>query len=349
MYPLKHILKDIFLFPIDYYSNKKNIKSVRNVTVAVTHKCNIRCEMCYFKNELSNKKEMSLSLFKKVIDEIKRYKPCVILSGGEPFTHKNIIEMMEYAKKANLPVQIFTNGTLVDENNAKRLTSLNLDYINFTLLGNPNQHDIISNTRKTFEKFYANLKYFAENRKNTKVILNYTITPLNYKNLDYALELGNLLGLDGIRYQHYNFLLSNEIKKNNETMKEMFNQVSSTNEIENNFNNIAEMGEYLSSYIHKLKEKTNIPIQWAPTLTEMEIRNWYSTENFKTQRKCFFPWRGILIDANGKIYPCSKIYLELGSIEGLEILSVWNNTIMQSFRKKLKDKLYPACSRCCKL
>jgi MoaA/NifB/PqqE/SkfB family radical SAM enzyme len=92
-----------------------------------------------------------------------------------------------------------------------------------------------------------------------------------------------------------------------------------------------------------------IPVQWAPTLTEKELFNWYSQSKFNTHRKCLYPWRGIVVDADEKIYPCSKIYLELGDTKDQDIITVWNSVTMKKFRNKLKKRLFPACSRCCKL
>jgi len=93
----------------------------------------------------------------------------------------------------------------------------------------------------------------------------------------------------------------------------------------------------------------DINVQWAPMLSDDEINNWYSGKQISTSRKCLYPWRGIHIDADGKVYPCTKIYFEIGNTEGNNVLDVWNNDNMKMFRKQLKSKLYPACSRCCKL
>ena len=349
LYPLSSIIKDIFLFPLDYYSNNKDIKTIRNLTIVITNRCNIRCQMCYFHNELKNRYLLPFEQYKQVIDAVSSSRPCVILTGGEPFTHPRLLDMVAYAKFRYLPVQIFTNGTLLKPAYVDKLVDLGLDYINFTLLGNEISHPMVALVPKSYDLFIENLAYFAAHRGKTKIVLNYTITPQSFNDIEHAVKVAKQYKLDGIRFQHYNFLHSSEIEAQENVMKRIFNQSISLNEIQDE-SIYSEMAMKILAFIKGLKEESvDIPIQWAPTLTELEILNWYSSQKFDTQRKCLYPWRGILVDADGKIYPCSKIYLPLGDLNQEDVYSVWNSEDMKFFRKHLRQKLFPACSRCCKL
>jgi sulfatase maturation enzyme AslB (radical SAM superfamily) len=179
--------------------------------------------------------------------------------------------------------------------------------------------------------------------------LNYTVTPRGLNDLEHAVELIKRLKLDGLRIQHYNFLTQSEFESQSMVIEDLLDTNSSTNEIEC-IEDLEGMAGQLISLKKQLSGQLNgIPIQWAPTLVDNEIKEWYSKNNFVTVRKCLFPWRGILVDANGKIYPCSKIYLELGDLERQNVFSAWNSETMKLFRGRLKQSLYPACSRCCKL
>ncbi len=349
MYPLKIIIKDIFLFPADYFINGKKIKTVRNVTFFITHKCNIRCKMCYFKEGLKDVKEMPLSLFKQIIDQIKKTNTSIQFGGGEPFMHPNILEMIEYTKKAGLPTQIFTNGILVTKDIADVLVKLGVEYINFTLLGNEETHSQVANVPNSYKKFYNNLEYLASNRKNSQIILNYTFSPWSFNDYHHAFELVKNLKLDGLRLQHYMYLLPEEIVLQHKVMKKIFNKEvkSIIEEYDKDVSKMAIELIKLKKFIKK--DFGDINVQWAPMLSDDEINNWYSGKQISTSRKCLYPWRGIHIDADGKVYPCTKIYFEIGNTEGNNVLDVWNNDNMKMFRKQLKSKLYPACSRCCKL
>ena len=349
MYPLSAIIADIFLFPLDYFFNRRRITAVRNVTLAITHRCNMRCAMCYFNKKLDIECDLPLSLYKRVIDSVKKSRPCIILSGGEPFLHPHLINMVDYAKSLGLAVQIFTNGTLITPSLTEALVKAKLDYINFSLLGNEVSHSLVTNTPDAYGRFINNLEYFAARRQGTKIILNYTITPDGIKDIGHALKLAMRYKLDGLRIQHYNFLSPSDFRKQAGRMEAVFQAGPLVNEIEGpkEFNNLA--AEVIDFKKRLSRDSKGIPIQWAPDLSNAEIRNWYSDEEFNTGRKCLFPWRGILVDADGKIYPCSKIYLPCGDIKKQDLFKAWNSQDMQKFRKALKKNLFPACSRCCKL
>jgi len=349
MYPLSSIAKDIVLFPIDYYFKRRPITSVRNLTFAITHQCNLRCEMCYFIEEIGNKNEISLEVYRKVIDSAKKSKPCVILSGGEPFAHRDILKMVDYAKSQGLPVQIFTNGILVKPEMADALIGMNLDYINFTLLGNEKSHSKVAQVPTAYTKFRANLEYISKIRGNTKIIINFTVTPTAIDDIYHLIELAKLYRPDGLRIQHYNYLLPEEFKAHAECMTRLFHDDSPIHEIEDAADHSI-IAEKLKKFERiASRDVPDIPIQWTPTLTHDEMDNWYSGKKFQTKRGCMFPWRGILIDAEAKIYPCSKIYLEYGDAKVDELFDVWNGERSNRFRDKIKDGLLPACSRCCKL
>lgn len=349
MYPLSVMAKDALLFPLDYMSDGKKIGTVRNITFVITHRCNIRCEMCYFHEELNNSHVLPLDVFTKVVDETAHCRPCIQLTGGEPFTHPQLLEMVEYAKSKGLPVQIFSNGTLAAPHIADRLVALGLDYMNFTLLGNETSHSEVARVPGSYEKLAANLAYFAANRGRTLVILNYTITPRALGDIDHAFELVRRHKLDGLRIQHYMYLLPREFEAQDKVMQRLFGMQSVTHEAEC-VQDVSFMAERLLELKARIgREYPEMQVQWAPTLTDEEIRHWYSMQPFRTERKCLFPWRGLQVDADGRIYPCSKIYLDLGDARETPVFEAWNADSMAAFRRFLKKGLYPACSRCCRL
>lgn len=350
MYPLSVVLKDVVLFPLDYHLKRRPIRAVRNVTVAITHQCNIRCTMCYFHEELSNRKVLPLEVFQRFIDQVAVSRPCVILSGGEPFTHPRLLDMVAHAKGKGLPVQIFTNGVMVRPEKADRLAELGLDYIDFTLLGNSVTHDRVAQSPGAYGRLLENLAYFAAHRRETRLILNFTITPDAIDDLEHAVELTRRFQLDGLRIQHYNFLRPGEHESQARVMEAVFGASAGTNEIVDDHLRIAGMAAKIAAFQARLPELLpDIPVQWAPDLTDEELEHWYADTPFKSARACLFCWRGMLLDADGVLYPCSKIYLPLGSVAGEDPLTVWNNPRMERFREHLQAGGYPACSRCCKL
>lgn len=348
MYPLKQIFKDAFLFPVDYFVKDRDINTVRNITMSITHRCNIKCTMCYYHLNLYENKDMTMETFTKIIDQVAPSRPGVLLNGGEPFMHKGLVDFIRYAKSKKLPVQIFTNGTLMKPEVMDELFELGLDYLNVTLLGNREIHDQIALVKGSYDRLVNNLTYAAKHKKKTKIILNYTITPESIDSLQEPVRLAQELDLDGVRYQHYNFLTDAELMAQQRAMKQVMNaENSQTNEVIQQ-NDVTGMGPRLKLFASELKSN-KFPVQWAPTLSEDEIDNWYSQDKFKTKRTCIFAWRGLQVEYDGTLNPCSKIYNSLGNIAQEDVFKVWNSQGMKTFRNSLKKRPFPACSRCCKL
>lgn len=350
MYPLSAMAKDLVLFPLDFFLSDRDIRSVRNLTVAITHKCNIRCEMCYFHKELGNRAELPLEVFTMVVDALAPSRPCVILSGGEPFTHPRLLEMAAYVKGKGLPLQIFTNGTLATPERLNELSRIGLDYLNVTLLGDETTHDQVACVPGSYARLVANLAAFAPSRGKTRLMLNYTITPRSVHTMGHAVDLAQRFGLDGVRFQHYNYLRPEEMAAHDRAMQRDYGLPCQANEIENDPGSLEGMGQAIKAFAGSLSASAKgVAVQWAPTLSDAEIDTWYGPEPFTTKRGCLYPWRGVLVDADAKVFPCSKIYMELGDLTREGVFSAWNGAGMRAFRKNLKKGLYPACARCCKL
>lgn len=84
--------------------------------------CNLKCKHCY--NESSPKSNVYLSFddFKAICMQLKSVGiEKVQLIGGEPFCHKNILVMLEYASSLFSFVEVFTNGTLINLETCKFL------------------------------------------------------------------------------------------------------------------------------------------------------------------------------------------------------------------------------------
>jgi organic radical activating enzyme len=101
----------------------KLLKGNRYIAIKPTIKCNLRCDYCSVIN--ANKyydvdyptpppyKEMPPEYWMKVI---KRVKPDLItFTGGEPGLYKGLAEVVNYAVKQGILIQILSNLTVLDE------------------------------------------------------------------------------------------------------------------------------------------------------------------------------------------------------------------------------------------
>lgn len=105
------------LDPIHSVTNKGSYQ-LTNIEVAITNRCNLRCEHCGVGNLLSEKETRDISLQALInrLDEISTLKTLNI-TGGEPFSDLNTIQdyvvpLLKYAKLRGLITQMNSNLTL---------------------------------------------------------------------------------------------------------------------------------------------------------------------------------------------------------------------------------------------
>ncbi|PZF71764.1 radical SAM protein [Taibaiella soli] len=84
--------------------------------IEITNLCNLKCKHCYANSQYRRKNEMSTSMIFQLLDEFGEMGVLqVFLTGGEIFTHKDAVEIINYAATKNFTTQVFTNGILLTE------------------------------------------------------------------------------------------------------------------------------------------------------------------------------------------------------------------------------------------
>lgn len=110
------------------------------VIVDVTNVCNMRCTHCphsaIAKGDGYKATFMKDSLFRKIVDEMAEHRADLlrIASDGESLLHPDVIPMLRYAKgRLECPVNLTTNGMLLEENVAGDLLDMGLDLIDVSI------------------------------------------------------------------------------------------------------------------------------------------------------------------------------------------------------------------------
>jgi MoaA/NifB/PqqE/SkfB family radical SAM enzyme len=104
--------------------------SLARVYVEPTTRCNLRCLTCIRNvwDELQG--TMSGATFARVMDGVREVspRPTVFFGGfGEPFAHPDLLAMLAEAKAAGCPVELITNGTMLDGSTRRELVRIGLD------------------------------------------------------------------------------------------------------------------------------------------------------------------------------------------------------------------------------
>lgn len=117
-----------------------------SVYFTVTRWCDRGCPYCYQGLADRVNTDMPVDKADLVLDRIRAVNPdCQInVTGGEPFSHEHIFEILELLEAKRLKFVILTNGTYIDEQVARRLKRLEqFRYIQISLDGiSPETHEM---------------------------------------------------------------------------------------------------------------------------------------------------------------------------------------------------------------
>lgn len=113
-----------------------------HIDIEISSACNLRCPMCYtitdeFKEKV-NVGMMEFELYKKLIDECASHNLYSIRISfrGESFIHKDIFQMIKYAKDAGIKeVSSLTHGGMLNEEKFGKLIELGLDWLTISFDG----------------------------------------------------------------------------------------------------------------------------------------------------------------------------------------------------------------------
>lgn len=146
--------------------------------------CNFRCGFCLHALDrerhgyISDVPFMDMGLYRKCIDDMRGFdrqlKMLRFAAIGEPLLHRNIAEMVRYAKQADVAqsVDIVTNAALLTPELSDRLIDAGLDRLRISVEGLSGE-DYRKNAGREidFDRFVEQIRYFYEHSGGTHVYI----------------------------------------------------------------------------------------------------------------------------------------------------------------------------------
>ncbi len=106
------------------------------VTVELTNDCNVSCTFCNRQKIDMKIGYMKDELYYKIVDEMAEHPPIKMVPffRGEPLMHPHIISFIKYAKEKGIgPIQMASNGLLLNDKMQDELIETGIDYVSFSL------------------------------------------------------------------------------------------------------------------------------------------------------------------------------------------------------------------------
>lgn len=184
---------------LDYHQKS----GITRVQIEPTQRCNYSCEMCPIDelNPLETKKDLTLDEFKLIISNLPSSVNTICMSGlGEPFLNKDYISMAKYAKEKGYLLEVYNNGSMFKEEILKFA-----DFIYFSV--DAFDEELIKVLRKgvKYDKLFDSIKqsviYRDKIKSSLKVMINFTISNKNYKEIPLLFEACQTLNINLVQIQ----------------------------------------------------------------------------------------------------------------------------------------------------
>jgi len=173
----------------------------------LTNRCNLSCRHCYAdaNSTCSGRgEELSTQEAKRVIDDLARLDVLVlILSGGEPMLREDLYQLASYAREQGISCALSTNGTLIDEAQARKIGESGVRYVGISIDGGKDQHDEFRGRRGAYEASLQGIRLARE--VGIKVGLRFSLTSYTASQLPFVFDLFEHESLKKLYISHLNY------------------------------------------------------------------------------------------------------------------------------------------------
>ena len=126
--------------------------------------------------------------------------PVVLFSGGEPLLRRDFFELADYARQQGMRIALSTNGTLITEEAAGRLSDLGFAEVGISLDGVGAKNDRFRGRDGAYQSALAGIRNCVS--RGLRVSLRLTITRLNYQEIPAILQLVEDEGIGRVCIYH---------------------------------------------------------------------------------------------------------------------------------------------------
>lgn len=171
-------------------------KAVDNISIAITHMCNLKCIHCMVDADFGggNEDYFDTATICSFLDNIIATNPnSIALTGGEPMLRPDFMTILEYLRN-NYKGQIIlmTNATLFTADNVQAITS-RVNSIDISLDGADEPSCAIIRGKGVFEKVVKNIKLIQSTGFN-KINVSMVLSTNNTRYVKHFFELNKSLG-----------------------------------------------------------------------------------------------------------------------------------------------------------
>jgi MoaA/NifB/PqqE/SkfB family radical SAM enzyme len=311
-------------------------------------------ESMFYKNLIgqeAGQNNLPFDNFKKLIDDVKAFRPFISVTSTEPLLYPDIISAISYVRKSDLHMNMTTNGYLL-ERHAKDIVKSGLDRLTVSLDGPPAIHNSIRGLPDAYERVLKGIDAIVEEKKRQGKVsplinVNCTISNLNVGHLYQFVEALPLNCINQVGFMTMVFCTKNLADKHNEQFGHIYPATETC--LSGGIDPAKTDVDLMYHELQKIQSTFNSKVVYYFPLKKKWLKTYFTQpDEFMNSNQCVFPWYAAQITSSGDFIGLTRCYATtFGNLADGKFLDVWNGQKMRKFRKDLgRHKRFTACTRC---
>jgi len=308
---IENVISDTTFFSPPSARPAYQTSALKIVQFSLVSECNLKCIYCYATDRPESKNKLTREDHFKLVDDINAISKdsAIVFTGGEPLLSPYVVELGEYAKSIGNQVHLLTNGTLINEENAKMISET-FDLIKISLDGSTSGIHEFHRGRGSFDKTLKAINLLIQ--QDAPIQISMTVTQKNIHDIDAMTKKF------GSRLTFAPLFVAGRAKLNKElpiTGKEYYEALSSVNGVK--------PLSYLCSSLASSKQKRIM--------------------------KCAIGDGEISISETGDVYPCQLLHFPqfcAGNIRERSLKSIYETSDKLKACKELTVLKVAGCKKC---
>jgi len=325
-------------------------------TFEPTMACNLACPFCYQRDYRKNvlKKMLATQLttneIKNIFTKLRPHMKSLGLVGGEIFVRKDMLELLRFFDSLDIPINIVTNGVLIDKAVAKKLKGIkNLEAICYSIHGLENTHDKSVGRKGAFNKAIDGIRNMVGGGGNVWISTNTVLNRNNLVELTKIIKFLKKIGVDSAGFQLELFSTEGEVKVSLRHLGMPSAELSLGCKQEDKYE--FPFSEFWTRWqaAKKQARKLGFPINLTSNIFKHHAEVFFQGKIRQSGVKLgCFDLSNCRIDAWGNVVGCVALKKTFGNLKDKSFIQIINSREFREFRKKiLQGNLLPACKRCC--
>ncbi len=312
----------------------------------VTNRCNLLCETCPRTFEaLEPPADMSMELFRRIVDQVPDVRRVVLHGVGEPMLVKHLPEMIRYLKQPGRQTHVLfnTNGTLLAPKKHREIIDTGLDELRVSLDAAEAATFLKVRGKDMFDRIVRNVAAFTNLQAATgatKPLVSLWLTGLK-ETVDQLPEFVRLAARIGVKEVHLQRLVFDE---------QGFGMARSDSSL---FEQTRAEEEAVIAEAAAIGRELGVKLD-ASGATEPGL-SLKKAQDDKPWATCRRPWSLMYFTAHGRALPCciapfsARGYenYTLGDATQETLREIWNSPAYRNFRSDLVGETPPKpCQGC---